>query len=114
MFSIDLIKAKAIELANGVKEINSILVESNEINNPKLFELVTCSQQVHAMESIVNGGIVEKVASLGMIYYPYNEAPVQHSLFSSVAGVAKIKRLGIKHYIVIHGMIAVGSHLITK
>ena len=114
MFSVDRIKAKAIELANGVKEVNSILVESNEISNPKLFKLVTCSQQVHAMESIVNGGIVEKVASVGMVYYPYNEAPVQHSLFSTVAGVAKIKRLGLKHYIVIHGMIAVSSHLITK
>lgn len=114
MFSIDLIKAKAIEVANGVKELNSIIVESNEVNNPKLFKLTTSTQQVHAMESVVNGGIVEKLLSVGMIYYPYNEAPVQHSLFSAVAGVAKVKRLGIKHYIVVHGMIAVGSYLVIK
>ena len=114
MFSIELIKSKVVSLANGVKELNSILVESNEVNNPKLLKLATCSQQVHAMESIVNGGIVEKVASIGVVYYPYNEAPVQHSLFSSVAGVAKIKRLGFKHYIITHGMITIGSYLIIK
>ena len=114
MFSIDLIKAKVTEVSNSVKELNSILVESNELSNPKLFKLTTCIQQVHAMESVVNGGIVEKVASLGMIYYPYNEAPVQHSLLSAVAGVAKVKRSGLKHYIITHGMIAIGSYLVIK
>lgn len=113
MFSIDLIK-KATEVSNFVNELNKVLVESNELNNPKLVKLATCTQHVHAMESVVNGTVVEKVASVGMMYYPHDEAPVQHSLFATVASVAKIRRLGLKHYIVVNGMVAVSSYLVTK
>lgn len=118
MFSIDIIKAKAkakaTEVSSLVEKVNSVLVEANKVNSPKVVKLSTCIQQVHAMESVVNGTIVEKVASVGMVYYPYNEAPLQHSLFSSVVTVAKIKRLGLKQYIVYNAVIAASSYLVTK
>lgn len=109
MFSIELIKAKAIALTNAVKEVNSIIVEFNETNSPKLTELAVCSQNTHAFESIVNGGIVEKVAALGMVYYPYSKAPIQNAFCSSVFGIAKMKRMGFKCYIITHGTIVTAS-----
>ena len=110
MFSIDIIaKAKA-----KVNELNTNLVELNKLNSSKLVKFSTCTQQIHAIESVVNGTLVEKVASLGMVYYPYNEAPVQHLLFSSIVSVAKLNRLGLKHYIVVNGVINISSYLVTK
>ncbi len=118
MFSIDIIKAKAkakaTEVSNFVQQGNKVIAEANKLNNPKFVKLAACTPQIHAVESAINGGIVEKVASLGMLYYPHEEAPVQHALFSSVATVAKIKRVGLKHYIVLNGMITASAYLATK
>lgn len=110
MFSIDIIaKAKA-----KVNELNTNLVELNKLNSPKLVKLSTCVQQIHAIESVVNGTLVEKVASLGMVYYPYNEAPVQHLLCSSIVSAAKLNRLGLKDYIIFNGVINISAYLVTK
>lgn len=114
MFSIDIIKAKATQVSNLVDKVNSVLVEANKLNSPKLVKLSTCIQQTHAVESVVNGGIIEKVASVGMVYYPYDEAPVQHLLFSSVVSAAKLNRLGLKHYIINSCVINISSYLVTK
>lgn len=118
MFSIDIIKAKAeakaAEVSNLVEKLNSAVVEANKLNNPKFVKLAACTPQIHALESAINGGVVEKIASVGMLYYPHEEAPVQHALFSSISTVAKIKRVGLKPYIVLNGMITVSAYLITK
>lgn len=111
---LNIVRSKIVNLAQDLAKANEFIAEINNSQNPRLTNVATFSQQSHAIESVVNGGVVEKAFGLAMIANPYNEKPLTNIVLSSGLGICKLKRLGFVGYVYTHTLVSVGSVVATK
>ena len=85
---------------NRLKEMDKLVSELNSEAQPKfLLDLLDSSGFVYGLDGLVNGGPVEKLASVGLILTDYNKQPATQGLFSYVVGICRIKRIGFKEHL---------------
>lgn len=82
--------------------------------NKKLTTTIAFANQVHAIESTINGGALEKAFGLAAVNKPYHESPLYNTLPMIGLRLCKAKRLGFKHYIMVDLMVAGGAFLAVK